>query len=79
MAAQKTNLMHSGGPRTTEGKLRSKYNARKHDLFTKELHLSAAERTEFNQLRSNLLEDLKPNTALLALMFDDVMACAWPS
>jgi len=65
------------GPRTTKGKLRSRYNARKHGFFSKELHLSASERTEFMELRASLWEALKPNTALLALLFDDVMACAW--
>lgn len=65
------------GPRTTKGKSRSSRNSRKHGLYSSELELTKSEMLEFADLRSGLQARLKPNTEIKALVFDDVISCAW--
>src|SRR5215469_5843896 len=67
----------SSGPKTLAGKARSSRNSRKHGFFEKELHLSEEERLQYEQLSDGLAHDLQPTTAVLQLLFDDVLACAW--
>jgi hypothetical protein len=66
-----------GGPRTPKGKSRSRGNARRHGIFSSELTLSDQERREFNQLESQLRNDLKPATPLCELLFDNLLTSAW--
>ena len=77
MSNQKKNSIRGGGPRTAEGKRRSSRNARKHCLLTSELNLSTEERFAFNDLRKGLLQELMPNTPILQLLFEIVVADAW--
>jgi hypothetical protein len=67
----------AGGPRTPAGKAKSRRNARIHGIFCSELTMSDAERSEFNDLRTGLTADLKPNGAVRELLFDNVVAAAW--
>ena len=71
------NASKHGGPRTAQGKHRSKSNARIHCLLTAELFVSTDERRNFEHLKSDLTELLRPSTPLLELLLDDVVACAW--
>jgi hypothetical protein len=77
MSSQKKNSIRGGGPRTAEGKRRTSRNARKHALLTTELNLSTEERSAFNDLRKGLLQELMPNTPILQLLFEIVVADAW--
>jgi hypothetical protein len=72
-----TNRTGSTGPRTAAGKTRSSRNARTHGLFSRELRLSKAEVPEFARLHSELKEELKPNTVMQSLLFDDLVVCIW--
>jgi hypothetical protein len=74
---KKTTSIRRGGPRTVEGKRRSSRNARKHALLTTELNLSTEERAAFKDLRKGLLQELMPNTPILLLLFEIVVADAW--
>jgi hypothetical protein len=67
----------STGPRTREGKLRSSRNSRTHGLLSRELHLSAEEKQEFDRLRSQLGQDLAPEGGVLEVVFDDLLSLAW--
>ena len=77
MSSQKKTSIRGGGPRTAEGKRRSSRNARKHALLTTELNLSTEERSAFNDLRKGLLHELMPDTPILQLLFEIVVADAW--
>jgi len=77
MSSQKKTSIRGGGPRTAEGKRRSSRNARKHALLTTELNLSTEERSAFNDLRKGLFDELMPNTPILQLLFEIVVADAW--
>jgi hypothetical protein len=77
MSSQKKNSIRGGGPRTAAGKRRSSRNARTHSLLTSELNLSTEERSAFKDLRKGLLQELMPNTPILQLLFEIVVADAW--
>jgi hypothetical protein len=70
-------LPRKGGPKTAAGKKRSCRNARRHGLFADEFSFSTADEVKFNKLNSDLHDELKPNNALLDLISQDVVACAW--
>jgi hypothetical protein len=67
----------TGGPKTFAGKVRASQNSRTHGLFAQELHLSEAERLQYDQFKDEFAKELQPTTALLRLVFEDVIACAW--
>lgn len=57
-----SNAQHSTGPRTPEGKQRSRMNAFKHNLTGNNLILQEHEYQKYTQLSEKLLDDLKPRT-----------------
>jgi hypothetical protein len=65
------------GPRTREGKLRSKYNARKHGISSKELVLKNESSAEFELLRKGLWEDYPPHGALDTEILNDLLVVRW--
>ena len=56
------NAQHSTGPKTTEGKERSKLNAVKHNLSGNHLVLQNHEYAEHTRMTKAMLADLKPQT-----------------
>jgi hypothetical protein len=70
-------LHRRGGPTTEIGKKHSSRNAHRHGLFAAEFSFSAVEESQFTKLKEGLREELKPNNALLDLIFQDVLTCAW--
>ncbi len=56
------NAQHSTGPRTTEGKERSRLNAVKHNLSGNHLVLQDHEYAEHTRMTKAMLADLKPQT-----------------
>lgn len=66
-----------GGPKTPEGKRKVSQNARTYGLTAEELVLSEEEKPEFEALQRGLQEGLQPAGAVLWLLFDEVVACAW--
>lgn len=77
MEDTKVGKKRGGGPRTRAGKSRSRRNAQKHGIFTRELVLSNSERKSFNRLEADLRDALNPRTALQELFFDNVVESAW--
>jgi hypothetical protein len=70
-------MSKNGGPKTAPGKKRSSQNARRHGLFSAACSLSVAEQEEYNKLRSDFQQVLKPNNNLLNYLFEDVVARFW--
>ncbi len=67
----------NGGPRTQQGKDKSKLNALKHGIFSRTVVLKGEPRTEFNCLLSGLRYDLKPEGTLEELLVDKLAAIVW--
>ncbi len=60
--ANQTNAQHSTGPRTDEGKARSRYNARRHGLTGQFYVMDEADRLAYLDFENGLFEDLAPAT-----------------
>jgi hypothetical protein len=71
------SISRRGGPRTATGRLRASRNARKDGLLAAEFVFSTDERSQYDDLRHELSTELKPNTPVLALLFELVVASAW--
>jgi hypothetical protein len=71
------NAQHSTGPRTEAGKAASSQNARKHGLSAKYIPLSPEERPIFENLESQLREQIKPRGPLQEIAFSELVAAAW--
>jgi len=65
------------GPRTRQGKQRSKHNALKHGIFSKIVLLEGDSRTEFNSLLNGLRNDLRPEGALEEILVEKLAALLW--
>lgn len=81
-AAVPINVEHSRktgatGPRTTEGKERSKHNALKHGIFSKVALLKDESRTEYDALLNGLRENLQPEGTLEEILVEKLALCAW--
>ena len=74
--ANRRNAKKSTGPRTTEGKLRSRMNSLKHGLGAVHVSLPHEDPSEYHQARAQLIESWQPaNTQELMLV--DTIAAAW--
>ncbi len=67
------------GPRTQQGKERSKHNALRHGIFSKVAVLKSESQAEFDTLAKKLSEDLKPEGALEELLVDKLATLFWRS
>ncbi len=67
----------ASGPRTPEGKQRSKHNALKHGIFSKIILLKDESRSEFNSLLSRLRNDRRPEGALEELLVEKLAVITW--
>lgn len=65
------------GPRTKEGKERSKHNALKHGILAKVVLLSSEPRTDFNSLLNGFRSDLRPVGELEEFLVDKLALFAW--
>lgn len=65
------------GPRTTEGKQRSKHNALKYGIFAKNVLLKDESQSEFDSLLNGFLNDLRPEGTLEELLVEKLAALAW--
>ena len=76
-AASRANGARGQGPVTAQGKKHSSANALKHGLFARELLIPEQDRECFEQLRQALAAELKPDTVLLWILFDDIVSIIW--
>jgi hypothetical protein len=67
----------TGGPRTPEGKERSKYNAVKHGIFSKVVVLKGEPRVTFDKLLNGLFSDLRPQGTLEEIIVEKLAILAW--
>jgi len=81
LAANRRNAQLSTGPRTEEGKSRSRQNALKHGILASALLITAGEGAEdpaeFNELLGGLRRDLAPVGTLEERMVEKIAVCWW--
>ena len=68
---------NTGGPRTPEGKDRSKYNAVKHGIFSKVIVLKGEPRIVFDALLDGLFNDLHPIGTLEEILVEKLGVLSW--
>ncbi len=75
------NAAHSTGPRTSDGKARSRWNALKHGILCREMLIPHGEgkesRYKLQRLISALRDDLKPVGVLEEIMVEKIAGCYW--
>ena len=64
LQANRRNAKRSTGPRSPEGKARSRLNSRKHGLTAKTLIIVGECADDFDELRSTLMDQYDPQSAL---------------
>ncbi|HXM96371.1 MAG TPA: hypothetical protein VOA64_19305 [Candidatus Dormibacteraeota bacterium] len=65
------------GPRTRQGKEKSKHNALKHGIFSKVVVLKDESQTEFDALLTGLRNDLLPEGTLEEVLVEKLAALLW--
>jgi hypothetical protein len=71
------SLHKSTGPRTPQGKERSKFNARKHGLFSKAVLLQDESRAEYDALLNGLMEDFHSQGKLETVPVETLAVLMW--
>jgi hypothetical protein len=74
---KETSPRKATGPRTPQGKLRSKFNARKHGLFSKAVLLEDESRAEYDALLIGLMEDFSPQGKLETVLVESLATLMW--
>jgi hypothetical protein len=81
LAANRRNAQLSTGPRTEEGKRRSRRNALKHGVLASALLITegegAEDPAEFNELLDGLRRDLAPVGNLEEMLVEKIAVCWW--
>ena len=67
----------TGGPKTQQGRQKSKRNALKHGIFSQVVLIKGEPRGEFDSLLSGLREELEPEGMLEELLVDKLAAIVW--
>lgn len=79
--ANRRNARLSTGPRTEAGKNRSRYNATKHGIFSRDVLQSEGfgkeDKEEFADLLTGLREDCKPIGVREEIMVQRIALCLW--
>jgi hypothetical protein len=68
-----------GGPRTNQGKERSKQNALKYGIFSRVVLLEDVSVLEFKSLKDGLYNDIQPEGTLECLLVDKLVSNLWRS
>ncbi len=71
------NAKHSTGPRSIEGKNRSKYNAMKHGCTAKLALLPDEKPAEFNKHTNAFFEHFLPQNPYEVNLAEDAVYCSW--
>ncbi len=79
--ANRRNALKSTGPRTENGKKKSRYNALKHGILAKEVVLppgrAGEDRQAFQDLLAGLRDDLKPEGTLEEMLVEKAASAFW--
>jgi hypothetical protein len=76
-AANRGNAKLSTGPKTDEGRERSKMNALKHGLTAEAIVISAERAEDFADFGNAMFEDCAPVGALECMLVERLIVCAW--
>ena len=71
------NAKHSTGPRTVQGKNRSRFNAVKHACTAKLVLLPAEKPAEFNERTTGFFEHFMPQNPYEVVLTEDAVYCSW--
>jgi hypothetical protein len=71
------SIQKSTGPRTSQGKQRSKFNALKHGLYSKVVLLKDESHAEYDALLKELREDFQPLGTLEAVLVENLTLLLW--
>lgn len=77
LEANRHNAALSTGPRSGEGKLVASKNAIRHGLLSDDLLMTGESKGELEDLRRAVLEDLKPEGAVEAILVEHIVANEW--
>ena len=77
LATSSSLTRRATGPRTAQGKERSKFNARKHGLFSKVVLLKDESRAEYDALLNGLIENLQPQGKLEKVLVENLAILLW--
>jgi hypothetical protein len=77
VATTSSHTRRATGPRTPQGKERSKFNARKHGLFSKAVLLQDESRAEYDALLDGLMENLQPQGTLEIVLVENLATLLW--
>lgn len=75
--ANRRNAQKSTGPRTPEGKAKSRENALKHGLSSRRTVLACENLAEFQQLHSDLIKGFAPANPQESMLVAQVAKCYW--
>jgi len=78
-AEESLHVRKTSGPRTPEGKQRSKHNALKHGIFSKIVLLSGESTLKFTSVLNGLRNDLRPEGALEEILVEKLASVLWRS
>ena len=71
------NAKHSTGPRTIDGKNRSRFNAVKHACTAKLVLLPAEKPADFNERTTAFFEHFMPQNPYEVVLTEDAVYCSW--
>jgi hypothetical protein len=77
ITANGRNSAHDTGPKSKTGKERSRFNARLHGIFARELAVDKAEEKDFQTVRKGVLEQLIPATPMRGIAIDRIICAIW--
>ena len=77
LEANKANAQKSTGPRTQQGKARSRLNSRKHGLTAKMLVIAGEQADDFDELRTALTGEHDPQSALEYELVERLAVILW--
>jgi hypothetical protein len=77
LAANQANAKLSTGPKTDEGKSKTRLNAWKHGLTAEAITIAAEDPAEFEALRTQLWEEFQPAPGIECVLLDRLATRAW--
>ena len=77
VTANRANAKRSTGPRTEDGKSRSRLNSWKHGLTAQEITTGSEDPTAFEALRAELWHEFQPTVGLESVVLDRLASYAW--
>jgi hypothetical protein len=76
-AVNRANARHSTGPKTEEGKNRSRFNALRHGLTSQTVILPGEDTASYTTLRRRLFEDLQPKGEYEEQLVQTIVDSTW--